>query len=104
MTRAILLAIVFLIVSGVEARAESLERRVDDLERAVARLQERCSSGHERDWEESETESVIWTCTVRGHKETFYGNGKTRGLAEREAMEACKAASDICRVKECSDE
>jgi len=103
MKKVMLLAVMLLAVRAAEARDGSLEDRVRRLERAVERLEDRCGErGDDRIVVEPESE--IWTCVVSGGKEKFYGNGETRGLAEKDAMEQCQKTSNICRLKQCSNE
>ena len=83
---------------------EELSRRVTALEQAVKALQETC--GKDRAVVKTRTERVppgdVWTCRVTGRKKTFYGSGRSKGLAERDAMEQCQPEGGVCEVKECS--
>lgn len=83
-----------------------LTRRVRVLEQAVTQLQQQCGSNCTSvsiNTPATTTTGEIWTCKVAGRKDVFYGEGQTRGSAEKAAMEECYSFDSFCKVEECSN-
>lgn len=81
---------------------KDLKQRVRDLERAVRELQEQCYPVLIQ-----KEPTVHWTCRVGAWGKKYYGEGETKGTAEREAMEACQRKGNNgmhCMLDECFSE
>ena len=80
-------------------------RRIQRLEHKVWELQQHCGAGVyiESDAEKSNTR---WTCKVKNQSKLFFGEGYTKGSAQREAMEACQVKNNplFCREVNCESE
>ncbi len=91
------------IEEGMDVRSNAdLNHRVRKLERAVWELQQQC---YDLDVEPAPV--IQWTCKVQGlGYKMFYGEGSSKGSAEREAMEACQKQGHemFCSLQSCSSE
>ncbi|MEI8011828.1 MAG: hypothetical protein WCI27_05020 [Candidatus Omnitrophota bacterium] len=74
---------------------------------AVSDLQYQCYVVLQEKGERSgkEKHQPQWTFQVSRMGVPFYGQGKTRGAAEKDAMDQCKERDAFfCRVEKCSNE
>ncbi len=93
-------------VGGQSATVDELIERVRYLEQAVYDLQNKCYDMPQVIAVPEEPQ-VVWTCSVKAMGDAYYGQGRSRGLAEKDAMEKCAAArgnSFFCRMAECTNQ
>ena len=111
----IVLPIVFILTSSPgnlyaqdSAIIEQLLVRIKFLEERVAELEKNCANDSKDHRKKADRNTgPRWTCKVISRKETFYGEGDTRGLAEKNAMKRCQVAQGagyFCKLKDCSNE
>lgn len=93
-------------VGNQNATVDELVQRVRYLEQAVYDLQNKCYDMPQIVAIPEEPQ-VIWACNVKAMGDVYYGQGRTRGLAEQHAMEKCAQArgnSFFCRMAECTNQ
>ena len=80
-------------------------RRIQHLEQEVRELKRHC---YDSSYEPSDAQKTDkrWTCKVKNQTKFFYGEGYTKGSAQRQAMESCQALNNplFCHEEECISE